>query len=297
MRDAVDAFLEALKLERRASAHTVRAYQQDLDHLCVFAAQQNHPAAQNVAHLNLTLLRGFLARRHAQDQATTQARRLSTLRTFCRWCLRNGRMQDNPALLLASPKRPKSIPKSLSVDEAFATMEAPLENEPLGCRDRAIVELLYGSGLRVAELVQLNLVDVDLHARMVRVLGKGNKERLVPVGQKCLDALQAWLPLRAALAPQEDALFLNHRGGRLTARSVARHLARYGITAGVRGRLHPHRLRHSFATHLMEGGADLRSIQELLGHSSLSTTQRYTRVDLDHLMKVYDAAHPHARRA
>jgi integrase/recombinase XerC len=296
MQEAVDAFLTYLAAERRASEHTVRAYAQDLHHLCAFASRRQHAAAKDVGALNLMLLRAFLAERHATDEATTQGRRLSTLRSFCRWAVRNGRLKDNPALLISAPKRPKSVPKSLSVDEAFAAVQAPAGDNVLRVRDRALLELLYGSGLRVAELVALSLVDLDLGARSVRVMGKGRKERLVPLGEKSVQALEAWFAVRGSLAPVDDAVFLNHRGGRLTARSVARHLAHYGEDTGVRGRLHPHRMRHSFATHLLEGGADLRSIQELLGHSSLSTTQRYTRVDLDHLMKVYDAAHPHARR-
>ncbi len=295
MQQAVAAFLEHLKHHRRVSPHTLKAYAQDLGLLQAFAVAKAHPAAGDVKALNLMLLRAFVAARHGQDQATTQARRLSAFKSFCRFCQRTGRMEDNPALQLAGPKKPKSIPKALSVDEAFAAVTAPSGEDGLRVRDRALLEMLYGSGLRVAELCALDVGDVDVGSRTVRVLGKGNKQRVVPVGEKCLLALQQWLPLRAALARGTDALFVNHRGGRLTTRSVARHLARYGEDVGVRGRLHPHRMRHSFATHLLEGGADLRSIQELLGHQSLSTTQRYTRVDLDHLMRVYDAAHPHAR--
>lgn len=296
MRDAVEAFLLHLSAQRRVSVHTLRAYQQDLEHLQGFAARRGHPAASSVEALNLMLLRGFLAERHTLDQATTQARRISALRSFCRFCLRTGRLKDNPALMLATPKRPQSIPKALSVDEAFAAVEAPPGDGALAVRDRAILELLYGSGLRVAELCGLSVEDADLSEGMVRVLGKGRKERLVPLSRKSRTALEVWLAQRNTLGPKDEALFVNHRGGRLTTRSVARHLARYGVDTGVRGRLHPHRMRHSFATHLLEGGADLRSIQELLGHQSLSTTQRYTKVDLDHLMRVYDAAHPHAKR-
>jgi integrase/recombinase XerC len=296
MDEALQAFLTHLQHHRRVSPHTLRAYQQDLELLGTFLKERNHPAARDVKDLSLAALRSFVAARHGVDQSTTQARRLSSIRTFCRFCLKTGRLADNPALLLVTPKRPKSIPKSLSVDEAFAAVDAPSADKPLGVRDHAILELLYGSGLRVAELCGLNVMDADTSSRTVRVLGKGGKERVVPMGQKCLDALALYLPVRTTLARGTDALFVNHRGGRLTARSVARHLATYGVEVNVRGRLHPHRMRHSFATHLLEGGADLRSIQELLGHSSLSTTQRYTRVDLDHLMKVYDASHPHARK-
>jgi integrase/recombinase XerC len=294
MRLAVKAFLEHLQHVKRASAHTLRAYGQDLAHLHAFLVERRHPAASNVGSLTLTILRAFVASRHGVDEPSSAARRLSALRSWCRFCVKTGRMADNPAVLLATPKRPSVLPKSLTVDEAFATVAAPDAGRKLGLRDRAIIEMLYGSGLRVAELCALNCDDVDLSARMVRVMGKGKKERLVPVGSKSAEALEAYLPVRATLTGGA-ALFVNARGGRLSVRSVARHLARYGLVAGVRGRLHPHRLRHSFATHLLEGGADLRCIQELLGHASLSTTQRYTRVDLEHLMRVYDATHPHAR--
>lgn len=295
MLDALNAFLDFLAHERRVSPHTLKAYRQDLGLLHSFLVEKKLPGATDVRQLTLAALRSFVAQRHGQDESTTQARRISALRSFCRFCKRTARMADNPALQLVTPKRPKSIPKSLSVDEAFAAVEAPDGDGALGVRDHAILELLYGSGLRVAELCALDVEDVDLSGNSVRVMGKGSKERLVPVGSRSAAALHVWLPLRAQLGPKDNALFLNARGGRLTVRSVARHLARYGEQAGVRGRLHPHRMRHSFATHLLEGGADLRSIQELLGHSSLSTTQRYTRVDLDHLMRVYDAAHPHAK--
>jgi integrase/recombinase XerC len=294
MQEALDSFLRHLRDERRASAHTLRAYHQDLQLLVRFLVQREHPGSRDVAAVSLAALRAFLASRHDQDGPSTLARRVSTLRSFFRFCLRRGLAPDNPALTLAAPRRPLCVPKSLSVDEAFNVMTVPQGEGVLATRDRAMLEVLYGSGLRVAELCALDVDQVDLQAQVVRVMGKGRKERLVPLGAKSRQALEPYLALRPTLHPHGHALFLNHRGGRLTVRSVARHLARYGVTAGVRGRLHPHRMRHSFATHLLEGGADLRAIQELLGHASLSTTQRYTRVDLDHLMRVYDAAHPHA---
>ncbi|MEW5851660.1 MAG: tyrosine recombinase XerC [Myxococcota bacterium] len=295
MQSALSAFLGFLQAEKRASPHTLRAYEQDLTLLLDFLRERKHPGADDIQHISLVTLRAFVAARHGVDEASSQARRISALRSFFRFCLRRGIVKDNPALGLSSPKLKRSVPKSLSVDEAFNAVAQPRGDAPLKVRDRAILELLYGSGLRVAELCGLNLADVDLGSGVVRVLGKGRKERLVPMGGHCLDALKEYLPARLTLKAQSDALFVNHRGGRLTARSVARHLAAYGEAAAVRGRLHPHRLRHSFATHLLEGGADLRAIQELLGHASLSTTQRYTKVDLEHLMRVYDKAHPHAR--
>lgn len=295
VRQALKSFLTHLRDQRRASPHTVKSYQQDLLLLLGFLEERKHPGAVDPAAVTLAALRGFLAARHQVDAPTSLARRVSSVRAFFRFCQRQRLCPDNPALMLVLPKRPASVPKSLSVDEAFHTVEQPDLEAPLGRRDRAILELLYGSGLRVAELCALNVGDVDLQAHVVRVMGKGRKERLVPVGSKCSQALEDYLPDRQDLGAKDNALFVNYRGGRLTVRSVARHLARYGVEAGVRGRLHPHRMRHSFATHLLEGGADLRAIQELLGHASLSTTQRYTKVDLERLMRIYDGAHPHAR--
>ena len=205
-----------------------------------------------------------------------------------------GHLADSPARRLVFPRRRLSLPNVVAVDDCFAIVDAPSRRTPAGLRDRAALELLYGAGLRVSELVGLDLG--DLPHESVRVRGKGNKERIVPLGSRALAALQAYLSRRPELRPKGSALLVNRRGGRLTARSVARHLARYAAMAGAARHVHPHALRHSFATHLLDMGADLRGIQELLGHASLSTTQRYTHVSAEHLLQAYEDAHPRARK-
>jgi integrase/recombinase XerC len=227
------------------------------------------------------------------------ARKLSTIRSFLRHAVREGRIEANPAQTVPTPKVPKGLPRDLTVDEMFNLLEHIAPDDLAGARDLAILELLYATGLRVGELGSLSVDDVDLSSAVVRVMGKGRKERLVPFGDKARQAVARWLDrsrdLRAK-AGDVNAVFLNLRGGRLTDRSVRRILDRRLREAAVRARVSPHALRHSFATHLLGAGADLRAIQELLGHASLSTTQRYTHVSMDALMKVYDRTHPRARR-
>ncbi len=234
------------------------------------------------------------------------ARKLSSLRSFYRFLLRENLVDRDPTARLQTPRQDRTMPVFLSVDEVFALLRAPNDGDRYHLRDRAMLELLYSSGLRVAELVGLALASLDFDAEMVKVSGKGNKERYVPVGGPALDALRRYLPqrqqiIRACLArgrqADEQALFLNGRGRRLTSRSVERLVQQYARRAGITVTVTPHALRHSFATHLLEMGADLRSVQELLGHASLSTTQKYTHLNLDHLMAVYDRAHPHARKS
>lgn len=294
----VEDFLTNLSHVRRASPHTLASYRRDLEQLHGWLVEKKHPAAKALAKLDAIALRGFLASRHGHDKTTSVLRKLSAIRSFLKWAKRDKRIQQSPAELLDSPKRPKQLPRSVSVDEAFALCAAPDESEPEGVRDVAVIELLYGSGLRVSELVGLDLDDVDLRGQSVRVLGKGRKERVVPFHDECKRALERWLAEgRPQLArdPDERALFVGSRGKRVNDRVIRRHLERYGVEVGARGRVHPHKLRHAFATHLLEGGADLRGIQELLGHASLGTTQRYTHVDLARLMRVYDGAHPRAK--
>jgi integrase/recombinase XerC len=233
----------------------------------------------------------------------TLARKLSTLRSLYRYLVREGLSAANPARGVASPRRPKKLPTVLPEEEVAALVEAPEAGAPLALRDRAFLELLYASGLRVSELTGLSLGDLDLAAGTVRVLGKRRKERIVPVGRRALEAIDRYLDqARPALAAGPDharagdALFLNWRGGRLSARSVARALDKWVLAAGLPRHVHPHVLRHCFATHLLANGADLRGIQELLGHASLSTTQRYTHLDWKRLAAVYDEAHPRAKR-
>ena len=293
---ALAAYLVQLEHVKRCSPHTVKSYAHDLSQLRAFLVGRAHAAIADLNKLDVLALRGFLAERHRADATTSVLRKLSAIRGFLKHAKREKRIQASPAALLDSPKRPQSLPKTVSVDEAFALCDASTSSqhtkEHARLRDRAVIELLYGAGVRVSELCGLDVEDVDLKGKWLRVLGKGNKERMVPFHETCATAIRAWLDVRAS---GETALFLGTRGQRLHDREVRRFLARYGLEVGARGRVHPHKLRHAFATHLLEGGADLRGIQELLGHASLSTTQRYTHVDIARLTKVYDSAHPRAR--
>jgi len=291
-------FLDYIRLNRNASAHTVAAYESDLSQFIAFAGQQRGTrAALEPKHLDLQLIRGFLADLYRQGQARASvARKVSALRTFVRYLRREGWIDSDPAALAVAPKREQKVPAHLSVDEMSTLLDAPDASTPLGRRDRAILELFYASGIRLSELVALDLEDVDLAGRMVRVMGKGRKERIVPFNPKAAAALKAWLRDRVALT-RRDALFVNARGGRLTGRSVQRLVARYVSSCSTRFGISPHALRHSFATHLLQAGADLRAIQELLGHVRLSTTQRYTHVNVAQLLDVYRKAHPRARKA
>lgn len=300
MRADVDDFLTELTHVRRASDHTVRAYRRDLEQLLAWLEEKPHPAAHELKKLDVIALRGFLADRHRKDKTTSVLRKLSAIRTFLRWAVRGGRLEVSPADRIDNPKRPKDLPRPVSVDEAVALCQAPDEGSPEGIRDGAVVELLYASGLRISELCQLDLLDVDLRSEQVRVLGKGKKERTVPFHAAAKAALIRYLDAarpNLVRSPAETAFFLGDRGARYHDRVARRLLARLGVEVGARGRVHPHKLRHAFATHLLEGGADLRAIQELLGHASLGTTQKYTHVDLARLMRVYDDAHPRAKPA
>ncbi len=307
--EAVSAWLETLRHVRRVSPHTERAYEGDLATLRAFLVAKAPKVLKDIAVLDVYTLRGFLAARHGKDAPTSTGRRLSAIRGFLTFCRKQGVVAFSAADMIDAPKRPRPLPRSVSVDEAFALCaqpgkqqrndEAPRAvDDAVGVRDVAVIELLYGAGLRISELVGLDLGDVDIAGRSVRVLGKGSKERLVPFHDLCAAALQRWLDDgRPALATPSSAsaFFLGARGKRVIDSELRRRLARHGVEAGARSRVHPHKLRHSFATHLLEGGADLRGIQELLGHASLSTTQRYTHVDVARLTKVYDLAHPRAR--
>jgi integrase/recombinase XerC len=295
MRTAVDRFLLHLDRERNASAHTIRAYGQDIaqfaDHLRSQVGREPRP--EDADHLSV---RGFLAALHAGGiRRVSAARKLASLRTFFRYLCREGILERNPAAAILSPRLERRIPGHLDEAEAAALLDVPGADDA-SLRARALLELLYATGIRCAELVGLDLSEVDLDARMVRVLGKGRKERVVPFGTQALAALRAYLPARARMTPRTDALFVNRRGGRLTDRSVRTILADRVRAAALAKRVSPHALRHSFATHLLGRGADLRTIQELLGHASLSTTQRYTHVDLRFILDIYSKAHPRARK-
>ena len=300
------SFLDYIRLNRNASAHTVAAYQSDLSQFVAFAGDYTGKRdSLEPKHLDLEVIRGFLGDLHHGHQSrATVARKVSAVRAFFRYLRREGFVETDPAALVVAPKREQKVPAHLSVDEMSQLLEAPDASTDLGRRDRAILELFYASGIRLSELVAIDLEDVDLSGRMIRVMGKGRKERIVPFNQKAAGALRAWLKDRVTLTrglPRRgtveagDALFVNARGGRLTGRSVQRLVARYVSSCSTRFGISPHALRHSFATHLLQAGADLRAIQELLGHVQLSTTQRYTHVNVAQLLEVYRKAHPRAR--
>jgi integrase/recombinase XerC len=287
---AVERFLRYLAVERGASPHTLKSYRTDLADCAAFLAASR---LGTLVDADARLLRAYLAALHERGLARSSvARRLATLRSFYRFLIRRGHAQANPAREVHSPKLPKRLPTYLPIDESEALLRADPPATPAGARDRAILELLYATGVRVAELSGLDVEDVDLRDGAVRVLGKGSKERIVPVGGKAVEALRAYL--RQGGDRASGPLFLNERGGRLTVRSVHRIVRARARAAGLYRRVSPHTLRHTFATHLLDAGADLRLIQELLGHARLGTTQKYTHVTTDRLMKVYDAAHPRA---
>jgi integrase/recombinase XerC len=293
MRDAAAAFLRHLERERNASPNTIRAYGEDLAQFSLYLERELGRAARpvDVDHL---LVRGFLAELHQRGLSkASSARKLAGLRSFFRYLCREGRLASNPARALATPRLDKRIPSVLDEAQAASIVDMPGDGTA-AVRGRAILELLYATGIRCAEAVALDVHELDLGARMVRVLGKGRKERVVLFGRRASSALQAWLAERPRLQPRGDALFLNARGGRLSGRSVRTLVATRVKQVALERRCSPHTLRHSFATHLLMRGADLRAIQELLGHSSLSTTQRYTHVDTRHLLEVYKKTHPRA---
>jgi integrase/recombinase XerC len=295
---AVTEFVRYLATERRAARRTVTAYAEDLAQLVAFVQERAPAALSDVSALDVYLLRGWLgvlARKHA---ASSVARKVAAVRSWMRW-LRKRRILDRcPADELGTPKVRRGLPTLLSVDAAKEVVEAATDDTQIGARDRAVLELLYGSGLRVSEVCALDVDAVDLAEGTARVLGKGNKERVVPLGRPCVDALRAWLARRPHVVhpvrgtQDARALFLTVRGARLYVRSIQKLVHRYGASGAGRADLHPHALRHTCATHMLDGGADLRAIQELLGHASLSTTQRYAHVSMDHLLRVYDSAHP-----
>ena len=296
MTGEIRAFLEHLALDRDRSPRTVRSYRTDLRDLssCLERLLGRAPA---VGEVDAGLVRAWVADMHARGLSpATIGRRLSAARAFWRWLGERGLARATPPAEVRNPKRGERLPERLDVEDVAAILAAPDPGTPAGLRDRALLELLYGAGLRVAELVGLDLEDIDLARRTVRVLGKGRKERIVPFGRPAAAALRAWLAASTGLRERtrEEALFLNLRGGRLSDRSVRRILDRAVTRAALARRVHPHVLRHSFATHLLESGMDLRSIQELLGHARLATTQRYTKLSLDRILEVYDRAHPRA---
>ena len=291
---AIERFLEHLRAEAGASPHTLKAYGTDLSQFAAFAEREAE--AVDVGEVDHFLVRRFLASLEGVAPSTA-GRKLSALRSLFDSLVREDRLASNPARRVRSPKVPRDLPTFLTADEAARLLDGrPEADTPLGIRDTAILELLYGVGLRVAELVALDVGQVRTDHPLLRVTGKGRKEREVPLGPPAREALDRYLRVRGRLAREggEGALFLNARGGRLGDRSIRRIVKREGLVASLLKDLHPHALRHSFATHLLEGGADLRSIQELLGHASLATTQRYTHLTVAQLMEIYEACHPRA---
>ncbi len=330
MKEAIAKYLEYLQSVKNSSPHTVLNYRKDLEQFLAYLSPPGvrPPALSGVTH---SMIREFVAHLHEHGLAKSSvARKLAALRSFFKYCVRKDQLKENPARLVPTPKLPKRIPSVLSAEEmngflnqlggvgepgpsgrAFAKKDAKpgrstrVEEGLLLRRDRALLELLYAAGLRVSELTGLNLADMEQRERILRVRGKGNKERIVPYGAKAQEALEKYWPLRERLLDQTDrtsgrkdthaeAVFLNYAGRRLTQRSVGRIVKKYVRIANVNWDLHPHSLRHAFATHLLADGADLRAIQELLGHQSLSTTQKYTHASIRQLMEIYDKAHPHA---
>ena len=305
IKQELESFLEHLALNENASDHTVRAYESDLSQFLTFLAQHTgrkriELRAGDFSHLNI---RAFLGDLHTRGNSrSSAARKLAALRTFARYLRREGVLESDPASLVGTPKREHRLPAHLGEAEMSKLLEMPDTGSPLGRRDRAILELFYASGLRLSELVGVNVDDVNLSSRIVRVLGKGRKERLVPFNKSAEAAIRAWLADWSALirtAPvtrkrKSDPLFLNYQGTRLSTRSVDRIVRKYVAQCSTRFGISPHALRHSFATHLLQRGADLRAIQELLGHARLSTTQRYTHVNSAQLIEAYKKAHPKA---
>jgi len=325
MKQSIGKFLGYLHSVKNASPHTIVNYKKDLEQFLAYLKppEMEAPPLEKIDH---KMIREYVGHLHEVGlEKSSIARKLAAMRSFFKYCVREGVLKENPARLVPTPKLPKRIPAVLSAEEMSGFLDqlagartpsrkrlrvptennaiARLEDSVLLCRDRAILELLYAAGLRVSELTGLNLTDVDEKDRVVRVLGKGRKERVVPYGAKAAEAMRLYWPIREKLLnenqgkrkkPEDQAVFLNYRGRRLTTRSVARLVKKYVKLVNINWDLHPHSLRHAFATHLLADGADLRAIQELLGHSSLSTTQKYTHATPQQLMRIYDKAHPHA---
>ena len=290
MQEHIDRFIRYLEVERGVSAHTVRAYRKDLEEFSAYASSKPE-------NMDLIDIRGFIAAQINKGlNKITVSRRLSSIRSFFKYLHREGYITANPAKLVSNPKIPKMLPRYLSVDDVFSLIERPEGIGFMTVRDRAILELLYSSGLRVSELSGLNVDDLNIRESLVKIRGKGKKERIVPVGSKAVNAAKSYLVERILRRSRDKALFLNRLGTRLTDRGVRRIVVKYARASAMTGHVGPHVLRHSFASHLLQGGADLRVIQELLGHASLSTTQKYTHLDITHLMDIYDKAHPLANK-
>ena len=310
LRELFDRYTVYLKVEKKVSPHTLRNYRSDLHQFFAFVEKPTEQAERgqvDVTRISHHVIQAFLSTLYRQRTKSSISRKLSALKSFFRFLLREAVIDRDPTLHLNAPKQDHPLPTYLPVDDMFRLLDTSAPETPAALRDRAILEVLYSCGLRVSELTGLNWEDIDPTLEVLRVKGKGQKERIVPVGHTALGALDRYRPAIPALlgnnyrtaaqtvsAGKAGPVFLNRRGGRLTPRSVARLVASHAKQCGLAHKISPHALRHTFATHLLDAGADLRAIQELLGHSSLSTTQRYTHVNLDRLTQVYDKAHPRA---
>ncbi len=301
MEKILNEYLDYLKFEKDASTHTSKNYLADLRQFSKYLGAKHPTIATggkpSLSKIDHNIIRGYLSDLFGKNSPASIARKLASLRSFFNFWIKKGQISSNPAKEVATPKVPKRLPKFLTVDEMASLLNGPKDSDILSLRDKAMMEVMYASGLRVSELVGLNLEDVNLGEGVVRVLGKGRKERMVPIGSKAQTAFSNYLSRREELctkARATKAVFLNRQGDRITPRSVERMVQKYLRSSGIQKEVTPHVLRHSFATHMLNAGADLRGIQELLGHSSLSTTQKYTHVSIDKLMDVYEKTHPKA---
>ncbi len=303
LHDLIEQFIEYLRNQKRYSLHTIRNYQIDLRQFSEFVAlrearSEGENSDAGIGMIDSQVIRTYLGSLYGRFRRSTIARKLSAVRSFFLFLERKGLTKWNPAADIATPKLEKYMPTYLLVDEVFRLLERPEREKPLGLRDLAILEVLYSCGFRVSELEALTISSIDFDERLVRVIGKGDKERIVPIGRQALQAVRNYLEATQYLRrsnvyiSRDEPLFINFRGGALSGRSIGRIIKKYAIESGLTADVSPHSMRHTFATHLLDGGADLRAVQELLGHESLSTTQKYTHVSLDRLMEVYDKAHP-----
>lgn len=295
LQPTVDDYLDYLAQQRRMSAHTVNNYRRDLKHLCEFCQRSD---IDNWAQLKTRDLRQFAAFLNRKGLASRSIQRmLSAIRSFFQYLIKHELAHSNPAQAVQAPKAEKRLPSTLDVDQMNALLDHTTPDTFVSTRDRAIMELFYSSGLRLAELAALDLRDIDFGDQLVHVTGKGNKDRVCPVGTKAIKALQNWLEKRDQTGFfDQPAVFITQQGRRLGVRSIQKRLSFWGKKQGISDHVHPHRLRHAFASHMLESSGDLRAVQELLGHSDISTTQIYTHVDFQHLAKVYDSAHPRAKK-
>ena len=291
--EAVARFLRYLSIERQLSPVTLLNYQRQLDAIIALA---DDAGLKQWSQCDAAMVRNLAVRSRRKGLGPTSlALRLSALRSFFDWQISQGELKANPAKGISTPKAPRHLPKNIDVDDVNRLLDIDL-NDPLAVRDRAMLEVMYGAGLRLSELVGLDLKHLDLDSGEVWVMGKGSKERRLPIGRNAKAWIDHWLDLRGLFGSDENALFLSKLGKRISARNVQKRFAEWGIKQGLHSHVHPHKLRHSFATHMLESSGDLRGVQELLGHANLSTTQIYTHLDFQHLASVYDAAHPRAKR-